>query len=285
MFQAHLGNAIETAQSKVRIDSTARACGLDEVLARILDKELRPTAEAALWLEDELLELTVAGHETTAATAAWTLKYLSDNPGVQSTLREALRTAFSDDVATPALPDPAHILAADIPYLDAVIAEVSRISNPGPVSFRETTQDTTILGCAVPAHTNVILIPGGPSHKRLHPLGVDEHNRDVSSQKASSQFPSWQSRQDLNEFKPERWLTTDLDSQAIVFNSRAGPSLPFSTGSRGCFGKKIALMELRILIVLLMLQFDFREVKGRLAGYEARDGLSRSPRKCYVKLA
>jgi hypothetical protein len=40
-------------------------------------------------------------------------------------------------------------------------------------------------------------------------------------------------------FDPERWLRSDG-----TFDPNAGPSLPFSLGQRGCFGKSLAVSSL-----------------------------------------
>lgn len=40
-------------------------------------------------------------------------------------------------------------------------------------------------------------------------------------------------------FNPERWLRPDGS-----FDANAGPSLPFSLGQRGCFGKSLAVSSL-----------------------------------------
>ena len=40
----------------------------------------------------------------------------------------------------------------------------------------------------------------------------------------------------IDKFDPERWLEKDSEGN-VVFNSRAGPTMPFGAGPRGCFGK------------------------------------------------
>ena len=51
-------------------------------------------------------------------------------------------------------------------------------------------------------------------------------------------------------------------------------------------GKKLALMEMRIMIILLLLNFELKEVPDSLGGYDAIEGVTvtRQPRKCFVKL-
>ena len=51
-------------------------------------------------------------------------------------------------------------------------------------------------------------------------------------------------------------------------------------------GKKLALMEMRVMIILLLLSFELKEVPDPLGGYDAIEGVTvtRQPRKCFVKL-
>ena len=45
-------------------------------------------------------------------------------------------------------------------------------------------------------------------------------------------------------------------------------------------------MEMRIMIILLLLNFELNEVPDPLGGYDAIEGVTvtRQPRKCFVKL-
>jgi cytochrome P450 family 135 len=82
--------------------------------------------------------LLIAGHETTAATLAWTAERLVRHPEVMTKLD--------------------HTLAAgDETYLDAVIAEAMRVRPPVPVTLRAVERDCIINDLAVPAGTIVML--------------------------------------------------------------------------------------------------------------------------------
>ena len=51
-------------------------------------------------------------------------------------------------------------------------------------------------------------------------------------------------------------------------------------------GKKLALMEMRIMSILLLLSFELKGVPDPRGGYDAIEGVTvtRQPRKCFVKL-
>lgn len=71
---------------------------------------------------------------------------------------------------------------------------------------------------------------------------------------------------DPSRFYPERWLREDDGT----FDLKAGPSLPFSAGQRGCFGKSMALLSLKVYIATYALAFFFEAIPKELDGVLAR---------------
>jgi hypothetical protein len=262
-----LGCCIAASRDRVDRKTMARTCALDEVLrkhARLnggsyADSEA--TSDSAL--QDELLELLITGHETTASSIAWMLKYLTDNSETQIRLRDSLVSALSsaDCFEQPSAKD---ITTASIPYLDAVIAETLRLSNTGPVSFRQTLVPCEILGHQVPAGTPIILVTAGPSYDSADATPIPRTMRGQVAPQA------------LNMFVPDRWLANGK------FEPEAVRMLPFSGGPRGCFGKHIAMLEMKIMIAVLVLKFEFPQLAKSLSGYQAQDGLTSRPTYCYV---
>jgi hypothetical protein len=123
-----LDGCIAASQKRVETKTPASSCALDEVLrkdARLnggLYAESEATSDAAL--RDELLELLITGHETTASSIAWALKYLTDNPDTQKRLRDSLELSLSP-MSCPRL-CANQIITTSLPYLDAVIAGILR---------------------------------------------------------------------------------------------------------------------------------------------------------------
>lgn len=267
-------------------DDSILNCALDEVFRKdfLLGAGDGQPSEAATdaALRDELLELLITGHETTASSIAWALKYLTDNPITQVQLRKSLQAAFPQ--AGPSdLPSAKDIFTASLSYVDCVIAETLRLSNTGPVSFRQTVTQCNILGHTVPAGTPIILVTAGPSYSDPSMPWTPEHLRSKTSQAFSplgqTSLYSKQTHHDLTLFDPTRWLRDD----GTTFNPDAISMLPFSAGPRGCFGKRIALLEMKIVLTVLILTFEFPTLAKKLSGYSAIDGLTRRPRYCYVK--
>ncbi|KAF2443839.1 cytochrome P450 [Karstenula rhodostoma CBS 690.94] len=275
-----LDQCIAGSRERVLKETQGLRCALDEILLKDirLQSVSRPTGptQSDAALRDELLELLITGHETTASSIAWALKYLTNNPESQSRLRASLYSAsLNTDVTAQ------DIVATSVPYLDAVIAETLRLSATGPVSFRQTLLPCEILGHAIPAGTPIILVTAGPSYASPAMPAIPLVLRSSTSQAAllrkekSSPHPK-HCMHDLQTFAPERWLVDDR------FDPNAVHMLPFSTGPRGCFGKKIAMLEMRVVIAILVLRFEFPRLEAGLSGSAARDGLTRRPTRCYV---
>jgi cytochrome P450 len=87
---------------------------------------------------------------------------------------------------------------------------------------------------------------------------------------------------DVHIFKPERWLK-QVDG-VETYDHQAGPFLTFSLGPRGCFGKKLAYLEMRLILTLLVWNFHFKKFQGELASYETKEGITVMPKHCYVAI-
>lgn len=245
----------------------------DSALELVLERAAsRPAAEDAtsdVALRSELMELLITGHETTASSIGWGLKYLADNEGAQETLHEELIRSLPDSCA---VPTSEMTMTSPLPRLDAFIAETLRYSCTGPISFREAVQDCTILGHQIPSGTPIVLMTQDVTHQEVTYLGgkptmaaAREESHGQTARQSITEPP-------LNEFSPGRWLSAGGE-----FDPKAAASMAFSGGPRACFGKKIAMLEMRIFLVILVWHFSFTKLSTRLSGYGSLDGLTRGP--------
>jgi hypothetical protein len=129
----------------------------------------------------------------------------------------------------------------------------------------------------------VFFCGSGPCFKRPA-IPVDDSIRSESS-RTKFKGGAWDPN-DLHLFVPERWLSREGEGKnsRVHFNPDAGPSLPFSLGPRGCFGKKLAYMEIRMVMVLLVWSFRFNKLEGSIANYDTIEGVTAFPKNCYVSL-
>lgn len=181
-------------------------------------------------------------------------------------------------------PSIAEIIKTPVPWLDAVIEEILRVSGPVGATTRETTVDTVILGRRVPKGTTVFLTMHGPGFTApsVNKDAAAEVGPDGKPQQTYTKRNTWDG---LNPeaFEPERWLEEDQDGN-LVYNSQAGPMLSFSLGIRGCFGKRLAYLTLRALFTMLIWNFELEAVPEELDSWKAVQILTMKPVQCYVRL-
>ncbi len=120
--------------------------GREDILSMLLlarDETGAPMSDRVL--RDEMMTLILAGHETTAASLAWTINRLVTNPEVMKTARsEAAKSAPDADPNS-------------LKYLDAVINETTRLDTVVPNVGRELQAPMKIAGHDLPK--GVVLAP------------------------------------------------------------------------------------------------------------------------------
>jgi len=172
------------------------------------------------------------------------------------------------------------------------VEESARVAPTLPVIIREAVVDTTVLGQPIPKGTSVVIYTNGPSY--VFPgVPVAEELRSESSRAARDRVGVWDD-EGLARFTPERWLkprdpadaaTADAgEFGGLEFDAQSGPMLTFGAGPRGCFGRRLAYLEIRIVTALLAWNFEFEKCPEALSSYSAKDILTTMPKKCFVKL-
>ncbi|RAH84590.1 cytochrome P450 [Aspergillus japonicus CBS 114.51] len=247
-------------------------------------------------MEDELYGSIFGASHSTVFTLAWGVKLLSDHPQVQRQLRESLRAGFPEALQEGRPPSALELSARTIPYLHATVEEMLRFAPTAFMIDRIAIRDTELLGYAIPKGTCVWALSSGPGFTSpAWPIPADKRSSALSRTTMATpttkpshtrQTPSteWVG-DDLDRFVPERWLVAPAgDDGPTTFDPNAGPTLAFGAGLRGCFGRPLAQLQLRMTLALLVWQFELRPCPEALATYAAVDGLFRQPKHCYVVL-
>lgn len=234
--------ALQRASRKFSVaadDDDAVKCALDLIVqreAQMAKREGRAPEWDTAAIRDELFGFLIAGHDTSSTTLLWTFKWMSDSQQVQDKLRAALREAYPRACAAGEMPTAREISSTRVPYLDAVLEEVHRLSGAARIMMRVTTCDADVLGHRIPKGTDVFMLMDGPDFT-MPSLTIDETTRSNTSKESKDKNGTWE-QATIREFDPERWLEKDSDGK-VVFNARAGPSMPFGAGPRGCFGESL----------------------------------------------
>jgi cytochrome P450 len=175
----------------------------------------------------------VAGSETTATQLCGLTNYLLRDPERFQKLKDEIRGACKteEDVNMGVL--------GILPYMNACIEEGLRIFPPVPIGLLRTVPKGggLIDGYAVPGKTSVCVSSWGASH-------------------SANNFA------DPDSFIPERFLPS---APAKFANDVKKAAQPFSTGPRGCIGRNLTYVELRLILGALLWNFDieFAEDGGK----------------------
>uniref|UniRef100_A0A3B5BH53 Cytochrome P450 2F2 n=1 Tax=Stegastes partitus TaxID=144197 RepID=A0A3B5BH53_9TELE len=188
-------------------------------------EELDKKSEDSSFAEDKLvlyaMDLHFAGTDTTSNTLLTGFLYLMKYPHIQERCQQEIdevlggknQASFEDK--------------NNMPYMQAVIHEIQRMSNTAPLSvFHSTTKDTELMGYSIPKGTIII-----------------QNLTSVLNEEGQWKYP--------HEFNPGNFL----NHQGEFVKPEA--FMPFSAGPRMCLGEGLARMELFLIMVTLLRKFKF----------------------------
>lgn len=175
-----------------------------------------------------------------------------------------------------------------VPFLEAVILEILRISQIALFVSRMTSCDTQILGHFIPRGTEIVLHIG---HAGLQNIEEGTAPQPIHSGYQKSK-PLWKGDGDV--FDPDRWL----DEQG-AFNLNSGLAIPFGAGPRKCFGYKLAvsksvtssrntphsrqMLQLKLALIELSRQFFFEPpTNPELDSWKVKETVNRVPLHNYI---
>ncbi|XP_062991264.1 cytochrome P450 2J2-like [Elgaria multicarinata webbii] len=191
-------------------------------------------------LLQSVLDLFFAGTETTSTTLRWALLYMAIHPEIQARVQTEIDAVIGQS-RQPVMDDRDRL-----PYTNAVIHEIQRISNIVPLNVpRMTTNDTTLAGFHLPKGT--IMIPS------LTSVLFDNEE--------------WETP---NAFNPSHFLENGQFRKREAF-------MPFSTGKRACPGEQLAKTELFLFFAALIQKFTFQAPKDVTLSLDYRIGFIMSP--------
>ena len=200
-------------------------------------------------LANILIDLFLAGGETSSTTLAWATLYMVRHPEVQEKVQQELDQVVGRS-NLPGLEDRPRL-----PYTEATIMEIQRMANIAPQGIQHvTTKDVTINGFTIPADTVVSGL--------FTELLKGSHWGDGTT------------------FRPSRFLGSNG-----VLLSKDPHFVPFSLGRRQCLGEGLAKAELFLFFSSLLHQFTLRpEVEGQPPSEDYCPGLTVLPKVFHVVL-
>lgn len=304
---------IKAKRSEIECGSGTENGGLDLLGAMIRSVDRNGKNKSHLLTDSEMLGnafvFMFAGHETTANSLHYILIYLALNRKSQSRLQADISSVFG------CRPISKWDYDLDFPRLasgmaGAVMAEQLRLVPPiiEIPKLTSSPQHLSVNGkrCTIPANTLVHLStaaahrnpnfwPHGPASDPAHPMHP-ESNLD----------------NDLEEFKPERWLLnasqqrkqqkpkvatppdssdssdsvelassplSNADALDSLFRPFKGSYLPFSHGARACLGRRFAQVEVLAALAVIFSEWSVELDVGEWASEEEVEAMAEDEKK------
>ncbi|TVY36228.1 Cytochrome P450 monooxygenase [Lachnellula subtilissima] len=174
-------------------------------------------------IQDELLNILLAGRDTTASLLGYFFYILARRPDVMEKLREEISKLGNTR--------PSFEEIKSLKYLQHCLNETLRLHPIVPMNSRVAVRDTTIPLGGGPDGKSPVLVKKGQSVN--YAAYVMQRRTDIYGE-------------DALEFKPERW-------------EKLRPSwqyLPFNGGPRICIGQQFALTEASYTVIRLLQSFS-----------------------------
>jgi len=177
-------------------------------------------------IDSSFTSLCIAGGETTGTFLSSATYYLIQNPHAMAKLVSEIRDTFAREE------DMSDSRLEELPYLGAVIKETLRLAPP--------------LASGHPRQ-----VPAGGRHVGGHFLPENTVVEVVNwaAMRSAKNF------RDPDSFIPERWLVHNGFDDHNAWG-------PFSLGPRGCIGRPLANVEMRVILARVLWNFDLQVPGG-----------------------
>ena len=201
--------------------------------------ELAKTTSNRLVLRDQLLNILLAGRDTTAGLLSFTLLELAHNPLIWMNVRAEIERTFG--VGENSRVNEINFESLKrCEYLKAVINESLRLHPSVPLNFRIATKDTTLPRGG-----------GKDGNQRVYIKKGQTVNYAVSSLQRDTKYYG----KDAEIYRPERWLLDETKGLGWAY-------LPFNGGPRICLGQQFALTEASYVLTRILQEFSSIKVMG-----------------------
>eukprot|EP00795_Rhopilema_esculentum_P015013 gene15013-6172_t len=182
--------------------------------------------------EDEvgssIVDTLFAGVDTTSNTMQWMLYLIAKNPHAQSRIREEISRVL------PQGQEPTAESLQQLSLVKAAVKETLRLYPVLILTSRVLEHDVVLSGYHVPANTKLTFMH--------HAMGRSEDYFE-----------------NAKEFVPERWLRMESATKHSAY-----ASIPFGHGVRMCLGRRLAELELQILLIKILNRYTLEIPPGHV---------------------
>ncbi|KAG4416010.1 hypothetical protein IFR04_010835 [Cadophora malorum] len=296
----YMEEMIESKKRGIR-DSTQRSAGdlIGQLLQSDVEKKMTPLTDSEI--KGNLFVFIVAGHETSASSLHMAITLLALHPSVQKELQKDLAQILNGR------PPLEWDYEKDFPrllnsMLGAVWNEELRLISPiltVPKMVCARPQRVIIEGTQTDLPANMMMrlcIPSVHVNPKFWPCGPPTNPSNPI-------FPLDNQANDLEEFKPSRWLlksssthTNHLYQHIIdegyvskpstpiteipsthnkLFTPPKGAFIPFSEGQRACLGRRFAQIEILAALAVIFTQYSVELAVDAYASDEEVQAMSK----------
>ena len=172
-------------------------------------------------------DMLAAGTDTTSITGTFMLHELAKNPQTQEAVRREVLEAVGADK------EPTHEQMQELTLVRGCVRETLRLYPITSTNSRVMPNDIVLKGYQIPAGTIAVVVTSLPGFDPYH-------------------FPN------PLQFDPHRWEKNAREIHPFA-------SIPFGFGQRGCYGRRIAELELHLLVVRVLQRFQLSTKQSHLA--------------------
>ena len=242
--KAAIANFITQARERLASDPARRSNPPNLLESMIVAAEAESGGITDIDIAGNVLTMLLAGEDTTANTLAWMIHLLHRHPEALQRAQAEVRALATDSASF------SHEQMSTLHYLEASAHETMRLKPVAPFQVVDALRDTVIADIRVPKGSSIYCLMRGESVS-------DRHFTDPLA------------------FDPQRWLN-DGKAEAgtnLSPGSAKRLSMPFGGGPRICPGRYLALLEIKMAMAMLLMNFDIESVAAP-GGGEAVEKLS-----------
>nr|QTC11274.1 cytochrome P450 4NU1 [Phenacoccus solenopsis] len=167
-------------------------------------------------IQDEVKSFMFAGHDTTTSAICFCISQIAKYPEVQEKIFEEVMQVFPDENSDITIQN-----LNNLRYMENVIKETLRLFPSVPMIGRTILEDVILpSGHKLPANSNI----------NIFIYGI-QRNPEIFK--------------NPEEFIPERFEGDEVKKYPYAF-------IPFSAGPRNCIGQRLAMMEIKIILITLI---------------------------------
>ncbi|XVE52798.1 hypothetical protein DITRI_Ditri02bG0153000 [Diplodiscus trichospermus] len=211
--------------------TTTKQCEVDDLVNVLLDIQDHGKHEVPLStnsIKAILMDLFLAGAETTATVLEWAMSELLRNPEVLRKAQAEVRHVFAGRR------DVNELGIHDLKYLNLVIKETLRLHPPAPLLLpRECKESCEVNGYVIPSKSRVI----------------------VNAWEIGRNQKYWT---EAEKFFPERFLDSSISYKGTDFEL-----IPFGAGKRICPGMSYGIANIELILANLLYHFDWKLPNGQ----------------------